>query len=341
LAKTSAKNFKCEICDYSTQNQARLKQHTNLVHLNMKNFKCTQCSSKFGTNLLDQEQRHSTAALVCKRFLHLTRRPQLLKCVYYRGFFSDFEAIFRANKFDSLLEMLRDNKQIRKLTLEKRCNVLEILKVVAPHDSLRLLDLKMNLQKNIRKNQLPEWQKIFSQVSSKLTSFENLGPEWFNCFAPLVNAKYLTTLRLGESRSRSRVMANKYTCLKNVEFVEIDDCSNNSELAHFLEKHSGTVTTLVLATMDKDPLPAITKCKNLKKFHLQDDAARLEDMKLNSLGRLSNLRYLFLEGLTNSNLGHIIETAKFQHLNEIKFKFIGNLSDNDISQIARTYGHQV
>jgi hypothetical protein len=49
-AKPSAKNFKCEICDYSTQNQARLKQHTNLVHLNMKNFKCTQCSSKFGTN---------------------------------------------------------------------------------------------------------------------------------------------------------------------------------------------------------------------------------------------------------------------------------------------------
>jgi hypothetical protein len=98
--------------------------------------KIAQCSSKFGTNLLDQEQRHSTAALVCKRFLHLTRSPQLLKCVYYRGFFSDFEAIFRANKFDSLLEMLRDNKQIRKLTLEKRCNVLEILKVVAPHDSL-------------------------------------------------------------------------------------------------------------------------------------------------------------------------------------------------------------
>jgi hypothetical protein len=64
-------------------------------------------------------------------------------------------------------------------------------------------------------------------------------------------------------------------------------------------------------------------------------------MKLNGFGSLSNLRYLYLEGITNSHLGHIIETANFQHLNEIEFRYTRNLSDNDVSQIARTYGHQV
>jgi hypothetical protein len=116
------------------------------------------------------------------------------------------------------------------------------------------LELKMDLRNNIRKNQIPEWQNIFSQVSSNLTYFVNLGPECFNCFAPLVNAKYLTTLRLGESRSRSTIMANKYTCLEKVEFVEIADCSNNSELAQFLQKNSGTVTISLQNPLDYDAL---------------------------------------------------------------------------------------
>jgi hypothetical protein len=34
---------------------------------------------------LDQRNNHLTAALVCKRFLQLTRSPQLLKCVKYQG----------------------------------------------------------------------------------------------------------------------------------------------------------------------------------------------------------------------------------------------------------------
>jgi hypothetical protein len=42
-----------------------------------------------------------------------------------------------------------------------------------------------------------------------------------------------------------------------------------------------------------------------------------------------------------SDLGHIIEAANFQHLNEIGFKYVDQLSDNDIRQIARTYGQQV
>jgi hypothetical protein len=34
---------------------------------------------------LDQETVHLTAVFVCKRFLQLTRSPQLLKCIKYMG----------------------------------------------------------------------------------------------------------------------------------------------------------------------------------------------------------------------------------------------------------------
>jgi hypothetical protein len=291
---------------------------------------------------LDQEHLHS-AALVCKRFLHLTRSPQLLKCVEYQDFCN--EPFFSATKFQSLLVMLRDNKHIEKLTLETCLNVLEVLKVVAPHGSLRHLELKKNLQFHADggiRNQDEEWKKVFSQICSKLTSFEYFELEDFNCLAPLVNAKYLTTLKLeGLPTSETfRYMADNYTCLQNVEFDDIEDCSENSELAHFLEKQSGTLTSLVIVTWDKNPLPAISKCQKLKRLHLKT-AGCSDDMNLDSLGSLSNLRYLFLEGFSNSNMGQIIETANFQHLNEIKLKITTNLFDNDISQIARTYGQQV
>jgi hypothetical protein len=49
-AEQNTKNFKCEICDYSTPKQTILNQHTNIVHLKMKNFDCSQCSVP--TNLL-------------------------------------------------------------------------------------------------------------------------------------------------------------------------------------------------------------------------------------------------------------------------------------------------
>jgi KRAB domain-containing zinc finger protein len=74
--KPSAKNFKCEICDYSTQKQADLKRHTNLVHLNMKNFKCTQCSSKFGTN--SSLKRHINSTHKKLNAVHLEKKE--FKC---------------------------------------------------------------------------------------------------------------------------------------------------------------------------------------------------------------------------------------------------------------------
>jgi uncharacterized Zn-finger protein len=49
-AEQNTKKFKCEICDYSTPHGFNLNKHTNLVHLKIKNFECTQCSKKFGSN---------------------------------------------------------------------------------------------------------------------------------------------------------------------------------------------------------------------------------------------------------------------------------------------------
>jgi hypothetical protein len=90
---------------------------------------------------LDQKTVKLTAALVCKRFLQLTRSPQLSKCVYYlshlpTGVDIDHQPTgvdLSGNKFQSLLVMLRDNKHLKKLKLHGDLNVLEILKVVAPH----------------------------------------------------------------------------------------------------------------------------------------------------------------------------------------------------------------
>jgi hypothetical protein len=74
-------------------------------------------------------------------------------------------------------------------------------------------------------------------------------------------------------------------------------------------------------------------------FHL--DPFGPSNMNLNALGSLSNLKSLCLENIVNSDLGNSIEAAKFQHLNEIRFSDACNLSDNDIGQIAKTYGQQV
>jgi hypothetical protein len=91
---------------------------------------------------LDQRTIHLTAAFVCKRFLQLTRIPQLLKCVKYQED-DDYPRKFSANRFQSLLVMLRDNKLLDKLILNSGREALEILKVVAPHGSLRHLEFHM------------------------------------------------------------------------------------------------------------------------------------------------------------------------------------------------------
>jgi hypothetical protein len=116
---------------------------------------------------LDQKDRHLTAALVCKRFLHLTRSPQLQKCVKYQDYY-EVELSQETRKLQSLLVMLRDNKNIEKVILTT-WNVLKILKVVAPHGSLRHLELNIGIM--IPMNNREEWKQVFSQICTRLTSF--------------------------------------------------------------------------------------------------------------------------------------------------------------------------
>jgi hypothetical protein len=96
-----------------------------------------------------------------------------------------------------------------------------------------------------------------------------------------------------------------------------------------------------------EPLIAISKCHNLKKLHLEgfyNPNYRNEDLpiiNMNGLASLSNLRCLSLENISNMDLGYVIEAANFPHLNEIQFSGVYELTDNDVSRIAQTYGKQV
>jgi hypothetical protein len=196
-----------------------------------------------------------------------------------------------------------------------------------------------------------EWKKVFSQICAKLTAFKStwmIRNDDYDYLAPLVNAKYLTTLKLGRlpTSEQFRQMADSYTCLQNVEFfnsgsIDSDsiDCSENSDVAYFLEKQSLTLTSLAIWPHGhRDALKAISKCRNLKRLNLKFHGCRTD---LNSFGSLYNLRYLCLEGSNIRHLGHYIETANFRHLNEIELIFAWELSDNDVSNISRTYGQQV
>jgi hypothetical protein len=187
----------------------------------------------------------------------------------------------------------------------------------------------------------------------------------YDCLAPLVNAKYLTTLKLGKvpTSTTFRQMADNYTCIQHVDFYGCDS-SENSDVAYFLEKQSETLTSITLTTPTEKPLIAISKCQNLTKLFLkvffffffeitiivlhffrnsflflQIWGSKVIDM--NALGRLSNLRCLSLECIVNHNLGQSIEAAKLKHLNEIEFKYMNGLHDNDVSRIAQFYGPQV
>jgi hypothetical protein len=116
---------------------------------------------------LDQRHLHLREALVCKRFLRLTKSPQLIKCVNYLSPYEDLNGI---SNMESLMVMLRNNKHLEKLTLE-RClhrDMLEILKVVVPHGTLRHLELNMEI---IDDNDIEEWRDVFSQIFAKLTTF--------------------------------------------------------------------------------------------------------------------------------------------------------------------------
>jgi hypothetical protein len=188
-----------------------------------------------------------------------------------------------------------------------------------------------------------EWKKVFSQICAKLTVFKSTWMIRNDYLAPLVNAKYLSTLKLERlpTSERLRQMADNYTCLQNVEFYDLGpvDCSENSDVAYFLKKQSKTLTSFTAETWSMDALVAVSKCRNLKKLNLKLHYGCLTD--LNNLASLSNLRYLCLRAFTNSDLGLYIETANFQHLNEIELRHAWGLSDNDVSKISRTYGQQV
>jgi hypothetical protein len=298
---------------------------------------------------LDQKDRHLTAALVCKTFLQLTRSPQLMKCVKYQ-LYHQYPFQDQLGVDQSLLVMLGDNKHLEHLILGRNSseNILKILKVVAQHGTLRHLELEFYWI-GYHNNQ-EEWNKVFSQICTRLTSFKS--PHWHHLFrasvsdsfAPLVNAKFLTTLKLGglPSSETFRQMADNYTCLQNFEVLEgFVDLSQISDMAYFLEKQSETLTSLKITTWNMmDLMSAISKCRNLKNLDLTCHDC---DVNLDSLGSLSNLRNVFLT-VKNCDLGHIIEAANFQHLNEIGFKFQSisvNLTENDISHMARTYGQQV
>jgi hypothetical protein len=289
---------------------------------------------------LDQENVHGSLALVCKRFLKLTRSPQLLKCVKFHGKFifgvSPFLTAKTAKKFQSFLGMLRDNKHIEKLILGNHLDILEILKTVAPHGSLRHIDFSTQMP---APDHPEEWKAVFSQICAKITSVTSIGWRYeendFDFLAPLANAKYLTRLAITLPSSETfRQMADNYTCLQHVSLYGVD-CSENSDVAYFLEKQRQTLTSLAISTPTWNLLPpAISKSQNLKKCFYSYSA------DLDGLGSLSQLKSLCLDCITNSDLGNSLEAAKFQHLNEIEFKRV-ILKDIDVRKIAQTYNQQV
>jgi hypothetical protein len=191
-----------------------------------------------------------------------------------------------------------------------------------------------------------KWNEVFSQICAKLTTLNFYWIEipivevGFDFLAPIASAKNLTMLKLMASPSSEtfRQMADNYTCLKNLEICCDVNFAENSNLAYFLEKQSQTLTSIMIKTPSENPLPAISKCRNLKTLSLTSYAVV---KNLDSLGKLSKLKYLWLDGIANSDIGNSIKSAKFQHLTEIEFKDTPNLSDNDVSQIAKTYGQQV
>jgi hypothetical protein len=186
-----------------------------------------------------------------------------------------------------------------------------------------------------------EWKEVLSQICAKLTTFKFMDKSDDGFLDPLVNAKNLTTLTLKTlPRSETlRQMAENYTCLQYVDLSSTShNCSENSDIAYLLEKQSQTLTSLKILTCTQNPLPVISKCQNLRKLKLRYFDG---DINMDSLGSLSNLKSLHLCLATNGDFGNSIAIAEFQHLNEIEFTFARNLSDNDVCQIAQTYGHQV
>jgi hypothetical protein len=170
--------------------------------------------------------------------------------------------------------MLRYNKHLEKLILDydRFVDVLEILKVVASHGSLRHLCFSIDIRVPWSGNYREEWNEVFSQICAKLVSFNLPDLDFdhrFDCLPPLVNAKNLTQLTLGRlpTSETFRQMADNYICLQNVNFHGID-CSEHSDVAYFIEKQCETLTSLVIYTSTSDPLPAIFKCRHLKKLHL-------------------------------------------------------------------------
>jgi hypothetical protein len=301
---------------------------------------------------LDQNDLVFCVALVCKRFHEVTKSSQLLKCVRYTSRNKQTDG-----KIKSLLDMLRIHTHLEKLVfanLEYSRSVLKIIQILGrPHSNLRHLELFGNLE-CMSHQEWQDWQEAWSYICPKLKvlKFGWLVLDWFytsdiddyDYLAPLVNAKYLTTLQLTKipTSTTLRQMADNYICLRSLACLDcFKDSLENSGMAYFLDKQSETLTSLKISTATEKPLIAISKCQKLEKLCLASLCMSWQDIDMNGLGSLSNLRYLSLKGMKNVDLGDIIKAAKFPHLNEIEFKDMDGLSDNDVSQIARTYGQQV
>jgi hypothetical protein len=241
------------------------------------------------------------------------------------------------------MDMLSINKHLEKLVLNcQRILTMKIVQIVAQHGNLR--HLVVNHGFLIEDDDQKDWQEALSKICPKL-KFLDIGymhmesPQY--CLAPLENAKWLTTLKLRElpSSATFRQMADNYVCFQTLHLHGLIDCSENSDMAYFLDKQSKTLTSLTIMTNTEKPLIAISKCQNLMNLDLKVDRFIIIDMT--GLGYLSKLRCLSLGCMDNIDLGHCIEAAQFSHLNEIKFDCVERLDDNAVCLIAQTYGQQV
>jgi hypothetical protein len=145
------------------------------------------------------------------------------------------------------------------------------------------------------------WHEALSQIcpNLKVLDIGCLLRSPPNYLAPIVNAKHLTTLKLGmvPTSELFRQMANNYICLQNVELINGVDCSEYSDFAYFLEKQSKTLTSLTVYTGTQKPLIAISKCQNLKRLHLKGTSDIHGDQVL--------FNHFYYLGLTNVGLTQI------------------------------------
>jgi hypothetical protein len=341
--KMLLENLSNEVLTEMASNNLRKRQPKLLEKSKCKTQKLNpkmleDCSNEVLTDILSflsQKDLLLSVALVSKRFRDLTKSRQLSKRVVFYNFTKKTE-----QQINSFMDMLSTNKHLEKLVLN--CSGIlgtKIVQIVSQHGYLRHLVLT---QGKIIENDQEDWQEALSKICPKLKVLDISYlsyPQY--CLAPLVNAKWLTTLKLSRlpTSATFRQMADNCVCLQTLHLHGLIDCSENSDMAYFLDKQSKTLTSLTISTNTEKPLIAISKCQNLMNLDLKVDRFIIIDMT--GLGYLSKLRCLSLGCMDNIDLGHCIKAAQLPHLNEIKFYYVDRLDDNAVCLIAQTYGQQV